>query len=84
MRFEQTCSACPEQYDVYQDDQRVAYVRLRWGCLTVTCPWVNGKVVYEADIGNGLLGSFEDEEQRKFHLDIAEERIKKLSDNTTQ
>lgn len=29
--FEQTCYACPEQYDVYKDDAIAGYVRLRWG-----------------------------------------------------
>lgn len=34
-RFEQTCPACPEQYDVWDGDTKVAYVRYRWGGLRV-------------------------------------------------
>ena len=34
--FNMTCERCPEQYDVYYQGEKVAYVRLRWGLLTVT------------------------------------------------
>ena len=27
----QTCGACPEQYDVYEGDEEVGYMRLRHG-----------------------------------------------------
>ena len=30
LKFVKTCDACPEQYDVYQGDKKVAYIRLRW------------------------------------------------------
>lgn len=33
--FEKTCGACPEQYDVYNTEGKVAYIRLRYGCLKV-------------------------------------------------
>ena len=33
--FKQTCVIAPEQYDVFLDEQMVAYVRCRWGHLTV-------------------------------------------------
>jgi hypothetical protein len=33
--FRRTCWACPEQYDVFKDDKYVAYIRKRWGRLTV-------------------------------------------------
>ena len=37
LRFVCTCGACPEQYDIWDDDQNimVAYVRYRCGTLTV-------------------------------------------------
>ena len=31
--FVLTCRACPEQYDVYDVNLKVAYVRMRWGWL---------------------------------------------------
>lgn len=33
--FVKTCRACPEQYDVYDVNLKVAYVRMRWGLLRV-------------------------------------------------
>ena len=33
--FKQTCVIAPEQYDVFLDEKYVAYVRCRWGKLTV-------------------------------------------------
>lgn len=39
MRLVQTCSACPEQYDVLDDDGfQIGYLRLRWGEFTVEVP----------------------------------------------
>src|SRR5512143_2440804 len=76
LRFEKTCDWCPEQYDVYDNDKRVGYVRLRWSHLRVTCPDVGGDVVYESQIGDsGYDGCFEDDEQRKAHLGLIEVAI---------
>lgn len=36
LHFEQTCFACPEQYDVYYRTQKVGYVRLRHGVFSVS------------------------------------------------
>jgi hypothetical protein len=78
LRFVKTCDACPEQYDVFDGDKMVGYVRLRWGHLTVACPDVGGDVVYSANIGDdGWDGCFENEAQRSFHLDEADITIKK-------
>lgn len=33
--FKLTCSACPEQYDVYEKDSKIGYVRLRHGSLSL-------------------------------------------------
>lgn len=63
-RLEKTCSACPEQYDVFANDQQVAYFRLRHGHFYAACPDVGGDIVYEADPkGDGL---FDDEERVKY------------------
>lgn len=40
-----TCSACPEQYDVFRDGEQIAYVRKRWGNLAVN-PVKNGKIIF--------------------------------------
>lgn len=44
--FRCTCWACPEQYDVFRDDKYVAYIRKRWGHLTVN-PVKDGEVVWD-------------------------------------
>jgi hypothetical protein len=71
----ETCGACPEQYDAMHNGERVGYLRLRWGWLTVTCPWVGGEVVYEHDFGDEWQGSFDGDEQRKKHLKKARKAI---------
>jgi len=69
--FEETCAACPEQYDVLDDVelQIVAYVRLRWGCLRVYVPDAGGVLVYEHTFTNAFQGQFESATERKYHLD---------------
>jgi hypothetical protein len=48
VRFELTCSSVPEQYDVFDlaTGDQVAYVRLRFGRLTVNRPNEAGSTVY--------------------------------------
>jgi hypothetical protein len=64
-RLVQTCSACPEQYDVFDDlGQQVAYFRLRHGGFTVDVPDVDGEQVYHATPkGDGI---FEEDERVKY------------------
>ena len=72
--FVQTGSACPEQYDAMMDDQRVGYLRLRYGNFTVTC---RGEQVYQKYIGGGLTGCFKSEEQCRKQLKKAKKAIKR-------
>lgn len=68
-----TCSACPEQYDVFLNNKQVGYLRLRHGYFSCDFLCGDGEEVYSADtIGNGM---FEDEE-RDFHLKLAINAIK--------
>lgn len=67
LRLVQTCSACPEQYDVYLGDKEVAYFRLRHGFFRADVP-AGGETVYSARTrGEGM---FEDDE-RHAHLQAA-------------
>ncbi len=67
-----TCGACPEQYDVYEGDRMVGYIRLRHGHMTVDCPDCGGDLVYTANPkGDGM---FEDDE-RDIYLREAVEAI---------
>lgn len=51
IRLECTCSACPEQYNMFIDDTYVGYIRYRWGylachpCNEDTIEW--NKTVFE-------------------------------------
>lgn len=48
--LQQTCCACPEQYDVFDNnDKQVAYLRLRHGHFRANVPDVGGVEVYSAD-----------------------------------
>lgn len=76
LNFKCTCSACPEQYDVFDNNENiVGYVRLRWGRLTCEYPDVDGELIYEASIGDGYRGIFESEKQRLRHLNNIADRI---------
>lgn len=79
--FYSTCSACPEQYDVFHEDSIdeddiLAYVRLRWGNLWATCPDVGGKVIYFKDFDEDYKGGFDSEEERVGHLQQIAKAIK--------
>ncbi len=80
LTFTKTCSACPEQYDVYDEHGKlVGYVRLRGGRLTCDYPDVDGELIYSADIGNSWTGAFESSAQRMRYLkDIAKAINKKM------
>jgi hypothetical protein len=77
--FVQTCSGCPEQYDVYDKDKnQVGYVRLRHGHLRADCPDCGGTTVYEADIGDNWTGSFPKDKDRRIHLNRIAMRIERF------
>ena len=65
LRLQQTCFACPEQYDVYdQEGNQVAYFRLRHGRFTVESPDCGGELVYMAHPnGDGI---FYDDERMSY------------------
>ena len=66
-----TCGACPEQYNVFDGEDYVGYMRLRHGYFYAE---YLGKTVYEANPrGDGI---FDDETERVFHLNSACEAIK--------
>ena len=78
--FRQTCAACPEQYDVFDENgHQVGYARLRWGGLRCDYPDCGGENIYRADIGVGsdCVGCFQDGYERKLYLTIIANRILK-------
>lgn len=56
-----TCGACPEQYDVHREGEKVGYLRLRHGIFEAEVPDACGRRVYSAvPEGDGM---FEDDER---------------------
>ena len=75
--FVQTCEVCPEQYDVFdENNDLVGYVRLRWGWLYAKCPHVGGTTVYSVDFDHDG-GFFRSDEERMRHLNAIAEAISK-------
>lgn len=64
-RISQTCSACPEQYEVFDTfNQQVAYFRLRHGQFSVCVPDHTGAEIYTVNPeGDGI---FSNEERVKY------------------
>lgn len=71
----QTCGACPEQYDVFHNGEKVGYMRLRNGTFRVECPDCDGELVYLSESYRTGAGSFRDEYERKVNLDWAKRAI---------
>ncbi len=65
--FELTCYACPEQYDVFIGSDKVAYVRLRHGYLSVEAPDCFDDMVFETSNIEGD-GTFYNRKERDFYL----------------
>jgi hypothetical protein len=61
LELKMTCSACPEQYDVFKDGVQVAYYRLRHGEFTVDLTQNDDENIYTAEPnGDGI---FDDNER---------------------
>jgi len=71
IKLEQTCGACPEQYDAFFEGKEVGYLRLRHGYFRVEH---DGKIVYDTNtIGDGIF----DCDEREKHLKKAKKAIYK-------
>ena len=74
IRLVMTCGACPEQYDAYDGDVQVGYLRLRHGFFTVNCPHHEGEEVYSAcPEGDGIF----EEHERDYYLRFAVDAIQR-------
>lgn len=65
--YEQTCFACPSQWDIYTTDGKYIYARYRWGHLALTLHSFTkiSRVILSESIGDGLDGLLSDEELRE-------------------
>lgn len=80
-RLIKTSLACPEQYDVFDEDtkQQVGYLRLRGGYFRADVPECGGETVYESNpAGDGMF----DDEERMPELTKAITAIKKYHANS--
>lgn len=76
--FKETCGACPEQYDVTNGrGEPVAYVRLRFGCLTASVPNASGDRIYEHTFSDSWMGAFDDDATRLLHLTAIAKLLKR-------
>lgn len=74
--FVGTCSACPEQYDVYDNTfKQVGYIRLRFGHLRCDYPDCGGDTIYYHMFYDDWQGEFDSEEDRLMHLNLIAEKI---------
>lgn len=48
LKFVTTCPSTPEQYDVFSGEEKVGYVRVRFGCITAQSPDWRGELVLDA------------------------------------
>lgn len=68
-----TCCSHPEQYDVYDGEQQVAYFRLRHGYFYADVPDCGGETVYCAEPnGDGLF----DADERQHYLTEAVQAVR--------
>lgn len=74
LEFTKTCSACPEQYDVFYEGNKVGYVRLRHGEFRVDYPDCLEKTLLHINCNEGD-GYFDDEEARLKYLNMAADAL---------
>lgn len=71
--FELTCGGYPEQYDIFKDNEQVAYVRLRHGWLYVSDPSMDD-IWWDTDDTEDVIpqlkgdGIFDSPEERYYFL----------------
>lgn len=61
-RIVQTCSACPSQWDAWDEAGTYYYVRYRFGRFTVTKDRVNGELLVNEVLGDRLDGMMDTDE----------------------
>jgi hypothetical protein len=59
VRLVQINTACPESYEAYVEDRKVAYLRLRHGVFSVRCIDGNKEVYCSSPEGDGIFEEHE-------------------------
>lgn len=82
--FQQTCSACPEQYDVLSPDgEIIGYVRYRHGCLSAdyyppekcNCYGDSSESIFHQGVGNDGWRGILTAEERDYYLPLIANEI---------
>ena len=82
LEFKCTCLGCPEQYDVFDGDKQVGYVRLRHGGLRCDYPnWEDGETIFSESFDDGWKGNFDDDNERNKYLILIAKAIKEKMKN---
>ena len=66
--YEQTCCACPSQWDIYTDDGHYIYVRYRWGYLSLTLD--DQEQIFGMQVRDGLNGYMDTDELKELTKEI--------------
>lgn len=79
--LEQTCFGCPEQYDVFNGEELIGYIRYRWGRLKCN-PVINGEynfenILFSWESGNPYDGILPDDKREEL-LEKCKEAICKF------
>lgn len=82
--FFQTCSGCPESYQIRYENEDIGYLRLRWGVLNL----IAGKYVsiFSATEENEVIwqhefehddfkGMFDDDSERERYQEIVKQKL---------
>jgi hypothetical protein len=69
--LQQTCVACPSQWDAETTDGEEVYIRYRWGRLSVQLGGPAGEFLYDEQVGDSFDGVMT-EAQMINHLELAE------------
>lgn len=75
----QTCGACPEQYDVYKNNEYVALLHLRHGSFG--CEYRGEWIYISHPNGDGI---FHDEQERVREINAALCKLKDIMENETE
>jgi hypothetical protein len=65
--IQQTCSACPSQWEGKTDKGEELYCRYRWGYLSVE---INNKVIFGEQLGNDFHGIMDIDELIKYTKNV--------------
>ncbi len=75
--FNQTSCGCPEQYDVFdEDNNQVGYVRLRHGLITCECPDIGGTEIHNEDLSGFSIDGVLHYDLRPTILSVIANKIK--------